>query len=184
MANDPKQSLRDFQMILLADREYQSINHRREAPAIIDSFDDGSFDPKALLWMQHFRATIQNGIFPEPEVLIFVAEAFAKYLEWSTVKSLDQAFGLTSKQRAGNPAKIMRAKQFRNAYCYEMLRFRTVEPQATLLKAAEHARLVLEIDEPDPETMAKYYSEEKWRDHEPTRDDDAATVDDPSDGGI
>ena len=166
----PEELLRNWEKKLMADQEYEFIANRIGLPALLDSIDDGSFDRDSLGWMNHFRIAVQNGIFPAREAILLVAKAFGKYLESHGALSLDQAFGLKSKQRAGNPAKRMSARESRNAYCYEMLKFRTVKPGAALVEAAEHASRVLDIDKPDCETMAKYYSEEKWVDLEQSQD--------------
>jgi len=94
----PEQWLQHWETILLSHGEYEFASRRIGTPAQRAEID-------ALDRLKHFRAALAVGIFPDSHTLAFVAQGFAKYLEGGGKCSLDDAFGLESRQKVGNPAK-------------------------------------------------------------------------------
>jgi hypothetical protein len=89
-----------------------------------------------------FRHAILAGILPAPSVLLFVAQAFERYLAQDGAKaeslSLDDAFGLKGAQRAGNPAKRKHDRQRRLSLLVDMAFHRIENPGCSIQNAANY----------------------------------------------
>lgn len=55
--------------------------------------------------INHCLQALLSGALPDAETLLFVATAFYRYVHSEGALSLDQAFRLRSKPKAGNPAR-------------------------------------------------------------------------------
>ena len=161
----PEQSLEHWHMELISDAEYRMRYDRIGTPAQRDD------DLSVLERLEHFRAAINAGIYPDTRTLCFVAECFRQYLQGAV--SLDSAFGLRSVQRVGNPAQRAASDEERDQRCYEMYEYMVRNPNATQLQAAEAVQQTLGIDSPDCETMVRDYSEWKRCLDPPTDDGEA-----------
>jgi hypothetical protein len=80
-----------------------------------------------------------SGALPDAETLEFVAIAFNKYVNAEGKLSLDEAFGLKAKPKAGNPARQYAHKNKVTGLLIWMSMFRTHNPKITLESAAEAA---------------------------------------------
>lgn len=158
---DPTDKLHHWELALLSDPEYAGTCKRIGRPAIREQMMDRDFDPNDLDWMQHFRSALQAGVFPDIAALVYVGNAFARYIGGAGRRSLDEAFNLKSRQRAGNPSAVLSEKEQRNRYCGEMLEYLKRHPRASQPAAAEYASACLDLQKPDIETMVKYFRE--WR---------------------
>lgn len=121
--------------------------------------------------IQYCSQALLQGALPDAETLEFVAVAFNKYViqkdEEEPEKeklSLDEAFGLKSKQRAGNPAAQYAHHNKLMGLLFDIAMLRTDNPNMTIELAAEHAQ---RGDESIPvETLAREYSRRNAKDWE------------------
>ena len=139
---------------LLLERDYAAISRRIGALAQAEIRD-----PVELF--KAFHASIAAGIFPHPHVLAFIATRLSYYLQKCGDVTLDQAFGLESVQKAGNPAKRDATAQAQYKYCWEMFEMLRQNPKLTRENVAEKVRENLGIDQPDVERMVKIYA--RWK---------------------
>jgi len=168
MTSTPEDLLQHWMMVLLEDPEYLAIYERTGTPA--------QRDEKATVIdrLTAFRMNIKAGIFPDSNTLAFVGNCFARYLEAAHQRqhlSLDDAFGLPSRQRAGNPARRAAAEEERDRRSWEIYNHVVRNPGATQLAAAEAVQRLLDIDTPDCETMVRDYADWKQIFDPPTRDE-------------
>jgi hypothetical protein len=161
-------------MVLVADPEYRSICERIGLAATRDQFNDPERrpDPTDLSWMEGFTSALRNGVFPDPTVIAHISNCFSRYL-LPDVKgkflSLDEAFDLKPRQRAGTPAAGAAKRQQRDRYCHEMFAYlERRKDQGSALDAAQYAITVLDLTPPNGadietmlETMVRNYS--AWR---------------------
>lgn len=111
-------------------------------------------------WMQQFQAAIAAGVFPDGRALVYVANCFARYLQAEGRVSLDEAFGLKSTQRAGNPSAALAKDERRNRLCYEIYERLKSAPRESVTVAAEQVLAEQDVDTLDAESLARYYR--KW----------------------
>jgi hypothetical protein len=168
MTSRAETDLQHWMIVLLNDPEYLAIYERIGTPA--------QRDEKATVIdrLKAFRTNIAAGIFPDSNTLAFVATGFAKYLEAARqgeYLSLDDAFGLPSKQRVGNPAKSDAAEEAKIQRCFAMREHLTRNPGATRLQAAEAVQRELDMESPECETMVRDYAEWKRVFDPPSRDE-------------
>jgi hypothetical protein len=105
--------------------------------------------------IQYCSQALLSGALPDLETLIFVALAFDRYISEEGRLSLDEAFRLRSKSRAGNPARQFADQNKKAGYLLEMARMRAKNPSLPKRRAAEEA---LQGDESlDPDTLVKAY---------------------------
>jgi hypothetical protein len=114
--------------------------------------------PGPLDLLEAFNTSIAAGIFPHPHTLAFVASCFNAYLQMKGRISLDEAFGMLSVQKAGNPSKRKAEAEGRNRYCGEMYEYLERYPSKTRAQAAEAVRIDLDIGCPEVETMVRAYA--------------------------
>lgn len=79
------------------------------------------------------------GALPSAKTLEFVAIALNKYVTSEGRISLDEAFGLKSKPKAGNPARQAARHQKLLTLLGRMAMIRGLDPKVTLERAAEEA---------------------------------------------
>lgn len=89
--------------------------------------------------ISHCSQAILAGALPDAHTLEFVAMAFAKYVDAEGRLSLDEAFGLKAKPKAGNPARQYTRTNKILGLLYRMAMFRAHNPKITLESAAEAA---------------------------------------------
>jgi len=106
------------------------------------------------------------GALPDAKTLEFVANAFDKYVSSEGGMTLDEAFGLVSISKAGNPSKQYTSKNNLNVIMFEIARYRVDNPETTIANAAEQVSKQLNIIKPDSDSLVRYYSEGKWGDVE------------------
>jgi hypothetical protein len=118
------------------------------------------FDPKTLSWRHSFRTALQHGVFPNRAVLGVIDMAFASYLSAKGEKSLDEAFGLTSVQRSGNPSAVQADEDLKGRCFMAMLDARRAHKDATIQEWAEYVIKTLEARPPfGAETLARYFGD-------------------------
>ena len=100
-----------------------------------------------------------SGALPEAETLCFVALSLDKYIRGEGKLSLDEAFGLKSKPKIGNPAKQYAHKNSINGRLFEMAWLRATE-EISIEQAA--LRVWDELDSTDAGTLTRQYSRGKW----------------------
>ncbi|SLM46777.1 protein of unknown function [Nitrospira japonica] len=79
------------------------------------------------------------GALPDAETLEYVVASFSKYVNSDGTLSLDEAFGLKSKPKAGNPVRQAIRKNAINGLLFSMMCARYQNPRLSLEKAAEGA---------------------------------------------
>lgn len=152
--------LRDAHMLLIADDEYRARYERTGDSPREDAFDDPAAPPEPIDVIEDFRYSVHNGLMPNPNALIFVANCIAAYLESKGKISLDEAFGMKSKQRVGNPAQHREKQSQDDEFLSRMSQYRADNPSATIEDAARacHEGPWNADAETYCETMAKLYS--------------------------
>jgi len=115
--------------------------------------------------IQYCSQALLQGALPDVETLQFVAVAFDKYVrQEKDAESLDTAFDLKSKPRAGNPAAQYAHRNKLMGLIFDMAMLRTDNPTMTLAAAAEGAQ---RGDESIPvETLLREYSRRNAKDWE------------------
>lgn len=159
--SNPIDRLHHWYLALLADPEYEGVCKRIGLAATRAEFNDPErrFDPNDLAWMEGFCSALRNGVFPEATALCHTANAFTRYLRAEGAVSLDEAFGLTSRQRSGNPS-TERAKGARlGRYFMAMFERRRDHRDETNLQLAEHAIKALGQPPFGVETLARYFGD-------------------------
>jgi hypothetical protein len=108
-----------------------------------------------------------SGALPDAKTLEYVAIALNRYVSREGKLSLDEAFGLKSKPKAGNPSRQAAQNQKQINILGNMAMLRGFDPKLTLAQAAE---IALHGDESiKVETLLRAYTrrhcklwEEKW----------------------
>ena len=168
MTTIPKyeEKLRRWARLLLDEPEYHVAYDQIGSPAAaLELLEANSatgaskLDP--MVPLQHLRAATTAGVFPHIKVLAYFAERIGAYIEAGGTLTLDEAFRLVSRQRAGNPSKQLRTRQERNEYCYAMFEYQRDNPAASDAQAGERVAERLNLEKPYADTMVKYYRE--WR---------------------
>jgi len=129
------------------------------------SFDALGYKPtddSPLSRLEYFEAALLMGALPDADTMFFVGDAIYKYVDGKGAISLDQAFGLKSKQKVGNPSKQRATSQQLGNLLYAMACYRVDNPGATLADAAEDIASRFGIGKPDCETLVRYYSRRGW----------------------
>lgn len=108
-----------------------------------------------------------SGALPDAKTLEFVAVALNKYVTREGEISLDEAFGLKSRPKAGNPSRQAAQNQKQTNVLMDMAMMRGCNPKLSLEKAAEialHGDVSIEVA-----TLVRAYTrrrcklwEEKW----------------------
>ncbi len=110
--------------------------------------------------INHCSQALLSGALPDAETLLFVATAFYRYVHSEGALSLDQAFRLRSKPKAGNPARQAAQQRKINNILADMARMRGSDPKLTLAKAAE---IALGGDESmEVETLVREYRRRRY----------------------
>ncbi len=171
--NDPKKSqpyrwLQDAHTLLATDNDYLFRSNRIGATASNDSREDLDTRLDPIESIEQFRIAVTNGVVPSPNILIFVCNCFAKYLEANGRLSLDEAFRMKSKQRVGNPAQQRNDRRIKEEYLFRMSQFRAEHPEASIETAAEacYGGPVPDRDQGYVSTMAREYKRDGWTDVE------------------
>jgi len=154
------QQLRDAYLCMLAERDYRFRYDRIGAPAMEDAFDDPEHPPESVDLLEHFRTAVQNGVYPAPNLLIFVANCFGKYLEARGELSLDDVFNLHSKQKVGSPLQAREKRSEDDEILMAMALHRGANPKASIADAADAAIKRLGINDSTGnigERMQRYY---------------------------
>jgi hypothetical protein len=151
----PELGFLHWEMVLVRDPEYRATWERIGAAVQRAENEDGKPAASPLDRLKHFRVAIAAGIYPDSHTLAFVQRAFAKYLDGA--RSLDEAFGLKSRQRVGNPAQHDTANEARNRRCYEMYVYLKTHPEESQAQAAEAVQRSLD-ETVDVETMVRNYA--------------------------
>ncbi len=97
-------------------------------------------NPSPFNRIQYCSQALLSGALPDAETLQFVAMAFNKYVCAAGALSLDEAFALKSKPKAGNPARQYTHNNKILGMLIDMASFRAHNPRLTLAKAAEWAQ--------------------------------------------
>src|SRR5262249_1299621 len=124
---NPVDQLHHCLMVLMgADPEYQKRCEPTGVAATRNQFNDPdrAFDPNDLTWMEGFHSALRNGVFPDVTALVYVANAFRTYVDAAGELSLDEAFGLKSRQRKGNPSKQLAKDEALGLQFTAMLEYR------------------------------------------------------------
>jgi hypothetical protein len=79
------------------------------------------------------------GALPDVETLLFVAEAFYRYVHSDGTISLDEAFRLKSKPKVGNPVRQRDRERKIAGLLFSMALHRACNPKVSIAKAAEAA---------------------------------------------
>jgi hypothetical protein len=156
----PADKLHHWLMALHNDPEYTSTCERIGLAAGRDALSQDTFDSSDLAWMRQFHSALSAGVFPDAAQLLFVANAFKKYLAAGGEISLDKAFGLGSRQKAGNPSAKAGRDEALNRRCYEIHEYLELNPKATQEQAAESVQASLGTDV-DVETMVRDFR--RWK---------------------
>ena len=105
--------------------------------------------------IQYCSQAFLSGALPDAETLEFLAIALSKYVNAEGALSLDAAFGLKSKPKAGNPARQFAYNNKIGYLLFSMAMMRAHNPKMTLASAGEAA---LNGDESIPvETLEREY---------------------------
>lgn len=95
--NEAEERLRHVYLTLLEDDAYRADYDRVGVPAIVSMAADEDSPMPSIEYLKHFRTAVAAGLVPDPVALLYVANAFAKYLESNQSVSLNEAFGLSNK---------------------------------------------------------------------------------------
>ena len=103
-----------------------------------------------------------SGALPNADTLAFIALALDKYITSEGELSLDEAFRLKSKPRAGNPSRQYTRQNEKNSKLFDMAWLRAADPRLTIEAAAA------EVCAHDPELnevgdLKRSYSRGKWK---------------------
>jgi hypothetical protein len=99
------------------------------------SFPDSNGKIDVLEVIRHFRYSITNGVVPDADALIFIANAFASYGESSSFCSLDEAFKLKSQKGTGRPTNKYDRQETQLLYYADMLAWCQGHPESTQKEA-------------------------------------------------
>jgi hypothetical protein len=117
----------------------------------------------SLDYIDHCSQALLTGALPDAETLHFVAIALYRYVHSEGTLSLDEAFKLKSKPKAGNPARQAAQYQKQTNLLGRMAMIRGTDPKVSLERAAEEA---LEGDDSfQVETLVRAYRRlgcKKW----------------------
>jgi hypothetical protein len=89
--------------VLQDDLGVRTLREGRSIEAVACAIAVETDDP--LKKLQAFQVCVFGGMVPPPELLIAVAESFARYTAADGAITLDRAMGLKPKQRRGHPVK-------------------------------------------------------------------------------
>ncbi|MDR4468839.1 MAG: hypothetical protein MRJ68_11165 [Nitrospira sp.] len=113
--------------------------------------------------IQYCSQAFLSGALPDAKTLEFVAVALNKYVTREGKISLDEAFGLKSKPKAGNPSRQASQRQRQINLLGRMAMIRGTAPKVTLEQAAGEA--LGEDDSFQVETLVRAYRRrgcKKW----------------------
>jgi len=120
--------------------------------------------PTPFHQIEYCAQALLSGALPDVESLLFVAIALNNYVTREGELSLDEAFGLKSKPKAGNPSRIAAQHQKMTNMLGRMSMMRGGNPKMTLAKAAE---IALCGDESiKVETLVRAYSRRRCKEWE------------------
>lgn len=112
-------------------------------------------NPSPFHRIQYCSQAFLSGALPDAETLEFVAVAFDKYVNSDGTLSLDEAFKLKAKPKAGNPAKQFATQNKMNGFLLSMATALALRPKLSQEKAAGSA---LGTDESIPvNTLVREY---------------------------
>ena len=122
--------------------------------------------PGAVHVLQLFVSDVYEGITPPAEILIQLADRFGKYL-WARGRiSLDQAFGLSSKQKSGHPLAPAPTKGIsRDSLHWALFGLRQANPRLSIEAAAGQIINARNLEKTLGEgALAKSYSKTRFED--------------------
>jgi len=90
--------------------------------------------------IRYCSQALLSGALPDAKTLEFVAIAFDRYVNSEGALSLDEAFRLSSKPKAGNPARQYARGNKVLGLLFDMAMMRAHKPKMSLASAAEAAR--------------------------------------------
>ena len=121
---DPISTLCDSTHDLPAQKRFDAIGHKLVP------------NPSPFNRIQHFSQAVLSGALPDVETLRFVVTSLFKYEQRAGSISLDEAFGLKSKPKAGNPARqYSQNNRLQDLLC-RVAAIRVDNPELTLNAAA------------------------------------------------
>ncbi len=150
--SDPLENIR----ILINQLDHYSKQIRFNAIGMKPSQDMESFD-----YIRYGSAALLSGALPNAETLAFIAFALNEYVQAEGKKTLDEAFGLKSKPKAGNPSKQFAHKNIRNSKLFDMACLRASNPEISIEEAANQV-CSDKLDLEDAATLKRDYSRHKW----------------------
>jgi hypothetical protein len=115
--------------------------------------------------IQYTRSALLTGALPNAETLEYIAISFDKYISQKGQISLDEAFGLKSKPKAGNPSRQYANKTTINNMLFDMACIRRDNPNITIENAALQ---ICEVsnNHDKSSTLCREYSRGNWADIE------------------
>lgn len=102
--------------------------------------------------LRQFNQAVLSGQMPSPDVLVSIALSFERYLSQRTKSgiSLDEAFNLLGKQRAGNPAQKANRDRERNQVLLDifLLRLESEKPtiEAAIGRVLRMRNMICDVD--------------------------------------
>ncbi len=126
----------------------------RDVEQWLDKFGDA--EPLAAFFM-----LIDRGVYPPPDVLLILLDAWGVYIESKGKKSLEECFFGPAVPHAGNYSERLSARLRKLAIAFEVTN-RVEKQEIPIAKASrdvlsDHPHLDI-----DPETAAKYTREVQW----------------------
>lgn len=113
--------------------------------------------PEPFDHIEYCAHALLSGALPVADTLLYVATAFAAYVEAKGKKTLDEAFKLRSKNKAGNPSKQRAAKNSRLSLLFDMACAIADDPSLSQAKAAEKVARDNDISGNLAETLTRDY---------------------------
>lgn len=111
--------------------------------------------------IENYNNCVFDGVTPPPNILAFIAEWFARYLDSSGNKTLDYAFDLKPKQKASHPIKHRKIKEKRGIILLTMWSMREKAKESgkrlSIPKAAEKALEEFNINKPTVDALDREY---------------------------
>ncbi len=115
--------------------------------------------------IKYASAAFLTGALPDAKTMAFIAYALDKYIRREGNLSLDEAFGLKPKPKAGNPSRKYARNNHLNGKLHDMVWLKANDPNLTVEEAAAR---VCEDDSEEKEqsTLNTYYKKGKWAQYE------------------
>ena len=151
------------QAYVLLDRISALLQYVRRFPQQVrfDRFGMKLDKPTPFHQIEYCSQALLSGALPDAETLQFVAIALDKYVTSKGKLSLDEAFGLKSVPKAGNPSRQAAQYQQQTTLLGRMAMIRGGDPELSLEKAAE---IALDGDESiKVETLVRAYSRRRCK---------------------